>query len=142
MAEIHHLITISASLDTVHGLVSTAEGFRQWWAADVEQQSDGRVSLGFFNRTTEYRLELLDGSAGRAIWRCRSGKEWQDTDLTFRLESQGSGVLLDFTHAQWREATPYFVSCNTTWGALMFRLKSAAEGRNPGPLFQKESMGY
>lgn len=43
--------------------------------------------------------------------------------------------LLRFSHAGWQAETEYFVSCNTTWGELMFRLKAAAEGKNPGPLF-------
>jgi hypothetical protein len=51
-------------------------------------------------------------------------------------------VLLDFLHANWQDPTPYFVSCNTTWGALMFRLKNAAEGRVAGPMFRKDSMAY
>ena len=38
--------------------------------------------------------------------------------------------------------TPFFVSCNTTWGGLMFRLRSAAEGKPSGPLFQKNSLAY
>jgi hypothetical protein len=42
---------------------------------------------------------------------------------------------LRFRHADWKERTEFFVTCNTAWGALMYRLKAAAEGRNPGPLF-------
>ena len=36
----------------------------------------------------------------------------------------------------------YFVACNTTWGELMLRLKAAAEGKNPGPLFSAVGMAY
>jgi hypothetical protein len=50
--------------------------------------------------------------------------------------------VLRFTHAGWAAATDYFFSCNTTWGALMMRLKAAAEGKSPGPLFVKDGMGY
>jgi hypothetical protein len=142
MPDIHHAISISRSSDVVDALVSMADGFRQWWAEDVELQPDGIVSLGFFNRTTIYRLRSLERSALRVAWRCESGQEWEGTDLVFGLQPQGAGLLLDFVHANWREATPYFVSCNTTWGGLMFRLKSAAEGRQPGPLFQKSALAY
>ena len=142
MPDIHHSITIAAGADVVTSLVSTAEGFRQWWAEDVETEADGIVSLGFFNRTTIYRLRLSESTAGRVKWRCETGREWQGTDIVFTSQPQSSGVLLDFLHANWSDATPYFVSCNTTWGGLMFRVKAAAEGRRPGPLFQKGSMGY
>jgi hypothetical protein len=142
MAEIHHSISISASADIVDALVSTPEGFRKWWAEDVEPQADGTVSLGFFNRATVYRLRPMERNADRVTWHCETGKEWQHTDLIFHLEPQSSGVLLDFVHANWQDPTPYFVSCNTTWGALMFRLKNVAEGRPAGPLFRKDSMAY
>jgi hypothetical protein len=142
MPEIHHAISINASVDIVDALVSTPEGFRQWWAEDVESQPDGTVSLGFFNRATVYRLRLVEKSARRITWHCESGQEWQHTDLVFHLQPHSSDVLLDFLHANWQDPTPYFVSCNTTWGALMFRLKNAAEGRVAGPMFRKDSMAY
>lgn len=142
MPDIHHSISISASAETVTSLVSTADGFRQWWAEDVEPESNGTVSLGFFDRATVYRLRLIELGSLRVRWRCETGSEWQQTDLVFAFQPQASGLLLDFVHANWREATPYFTSCNTTWGGLMFRLKNAAEGRHPGPLFRKDSLAY
>jgi len=142
MPDIHHSIAIDASADAVRALVSSADGLRQWWAEDAELQSDGALSLGFFNRNTVYRLRALDRSASRIAWRVETGKEWEGTDLVFTIQPQTKGVVLDFVHANWREATPYFVSCTTTWGGLMFRIRSAAEGHPAGPLFQKNSLAY
>jgi hypothetical protein len=142
MPDIHHSISIAAPIDIVGKLISTGEGLQQWWAEDVDRGADGSVSLSFFNRTTIYRLRLLENSAGRVAWRCETGKEWQDTELVFSLAAAPAGILLDFVHGKWREVTPYFVSCNTTWGGLMFRLKSTAEGRQPGPLFLRDSLAY
>jgi len=142
MPDIHHSIAINARPGAVHALVATAEGLRQWWAEDVEPQPDGTLSLGFFNRNTICRLRLLDRSESRVAWRCETGKEWEGTDLVFTIQPQAKGVVLDFVHANWREATPYFVSCTTTWGGLMFRIRSAAEERGAGPLFEKNSLAY
>ena len=142
MADIHHSIQINAAPAVVGSLVATADGLRQWWAEDVEAQADGVTSLGFFNRATIYRLRPIEDRENCVAWRCETGKEWEGTDLVFTLQPQDSGVVLDFTHANWRAATPYFTSCNTTWGGLMFRIKSAAEGRRPGPLFQKNALAY
>jgi uncharacterized protein YndB with AHSA1/START domain len=142
MPDIHHSINIQAAPEIVIPLVSTADGLRQWWAEDIEAEPDGTVCLGFFNRATSYRLRLIEPGSRRVRWRCETGREWQGTDLTFGLQDQASGVLLDFVHANWREATPYFTSCNTTWGGLMFRLKNAAEGRPQGPLFRRDSVDY
>ena len=142
MADIHHSINIKASSKAVTPLVTTAEGLQQWWAQDIESERDGTLSLGFFNRTTIYRLRLVESGSDRVTWHCETGREWQGTDLIFTLQDQSSGLLLDFVHANWREATPYFTSCNTTWGGLMFRLKNAAEARPQGPLFRKDSLAY
>jgi hypothetical protein len=50
--------------------------------------------------------------------------------------------VLRFSHADWAQASEFFTSCNTTWGELMYRLKFAAEGKNPGPLFRANSLAY
>ena len=142
MADIHHSIAINAPADVVRALVATPEGLRQWWAEDVEPQSDGALALGFFNRATIYRLRSQEKGASRTSWRCESGKEWEGTDLVFTIQPQAKGVVLDFVHANWRDATPYFVSCTTTWGGLMFRIRSAAEGQPAGPLFKKNALAY
>ena len=142
MPDIQHAISIAAPVGVVGKLVSTGDGLRQWWAEDVDTAADGLVSLGFFNRATIYRLRLRESGAERVAWRCETGKEWQDTELVFSLGTERAGVRLDFVHGKWRETTPYFVSCNTTWGELMFRLKAAAEGKPRGPLFSRDSLAY
>ena len=141
MPDIHHSIQIAAPLADVMALVATADGLRQWWAEDVEE-AGGITSLGFFNRSTVYRLRRLELTAARCVWRCESGQEWEGTDLIFGLSGGGGAVVLDFRHANWREETPYFVSCNTTWGGLMFRLRAAAEKHGAGPLFARNGLGY
>jgi hypothetical protein len=103
----------------------------------------GEVELGFFNRTTTYRLKLeLDKPPVEAEWLYQFGKEWVGTHLVFRLEPRGSTTFLRFLHRGWQAPTEYFISCNKTWGELMFRLKSAAEGKPRGPLFLASDLAY
>jgi uncharacterized protein YndB with AHSA1/START domain len=142
MADIVHCIQISASAEVVYQLVATAQGFTRWWAADVTE-SDGSVELGFFNRQTLYRLKLQDQQPlQRAEWLCDTGQEWAGTRLVFTIEPRPNGIQLRFTHGGWKSETDYFISCNTTWGELMYRLKAEAEGKSPGPLFLRDSLGY
>jgi hypothetical protein len=123
-------------------LVATAKGLGQWWAADITEPP-GAVELGFFNRTTIYRLKLVvDQPRSAAEWVCDTGEEWSGTRIIFRLEARGNATLLRFTHAGWRSETDYLVSCNTVWGELIFRLKSAAEGKPRGPLFLASDLAY
>jgi uncharacterized protein YndB with AHSA1/START domain len=142
MADIQHSIQIAAKPESVYPLVATAEGLSRWWAADIVQ-SDGSLDLGFFGRTTVYRLRLANSAPNTSVdWICESGHEWSGTHLVFRLEAGGPGTILRFAHSGWQSATDYFTACNTTWGALMFRIKAAAEGKSPGPLFLADSMAY
>lgn len=143
MPSIKHAIAIDAAADKVFPLIASGEGFGLWWAEDVTQVSPDAVELGFFHRQTIYRLQRVRAAAPTEVeWLVTSGKEWKDTRILFHLTTTKTGAQLRFTHADWRNETDYFVSCNTTWGELMYRLKAAAEGKTPGPLFSKEGIGY
>ncbi len=142
MADIRHAIQIAAKPERIYPLVATGPGFEKWWAADVTE-SGGAVELGFFKRSTVYRLKKeIDQPPGHASWLCETGNEWAGTHIVFRLEPRGDNTLVRFTHAGWASETDYFTSCNTTWGELMFRLKAAAEGAGQGPLFTATAMAY
>jgi uncharacterized protein YndB with AHSA1/START domain len=142
MAQIRHQIVIEAPAARVFPLVSTGGGFKQWWAADVTER-DGATELGFFKRNTLYRLQPKRATAPReAEWRCTTGEEWAGTRIVFGLKEDQGKTTVRFAHADWRAETDYFVSCNTTWGELMYRLKAAAEGKTPGPLFSMAGMAY
>jgi hypothetical protein len=142
MPDIQHAIQIVGKPEAICPLVATANGFGQWWATDITD-SGRAVELGFFNRATIYRLRLVvDTPPVHVDWVCDTGDEWNGTHIVFRLESRASGTLLRFSHAGWRSETEYFTSCNTTWGELMYRLKSAAEGKPRGPLFLAGDLAY
>ena len=140
MADIEHSIEIAAKPEAVYALVATAKGFGEWWATDITEH-DGAVELSFYNRSTVYRLRLVTEQApAEAEWVCETGGEWKNTHILFRLAAAKSGTLLRFNHAGGGSASQYCVSCNTTWGELMFRVKSAAEGKSRGPLFLAAGM--
>ena len=142
MPDIQHAIQIASKPEAIYPLIATAAGIGQWWAADITE-SGGAVELGFFNRSTLYRLRLTgDKPPVQAEWICETGDQWSGTHLIFKLESRGAGTMVRFTHGGWRSETEYFTSCNTTWGELMFRLKAAAEGNPRGPLFLAAEMAY
>src|SRR5919108_4600535 len=137
MPTIKHTITIAAPLNTVETLVKTPQGLAAWWAEDVAAR-DGQstVELGFFNRSTVYRLSPESGDS-TARWRVETGQEWAGTHLVFRLRPVDDKTQLEFAHEDWVAETPYFTSCNTVWGHLMFYLKDAAERGRQRPFFTK-----
>lgn len=143
MADIVHGIEVAAAQGALYPLISSGQGFQAWWAEDVVVTPDGAVELGFFGRATVYRVKALTLEPDRrAVWECETGQEWRGTRLVFELEPRNAGTRVVFTHGGWAKASEFFVSCNTTWGELMFRLKAAAEGRAPGPLFLANSLAY
>jgi len=140
MPDIQHSLQFTAKPETIYPLISSASGLRQWWAEDVIE-ADGALELSFFKRSTVYRLRRLIAHPPLEVeWRCETGQEWAATRIAFRLTEVKSGTLLRFTHADWQAPSDYFVSCNTVWGELMFRLKAAAEGGSLGPLFTAAGM--
>jgi len=142
MPDIKHSILIDAAPERIYPLIASGQGFSQWWAEDVtEDKTSGMVELGFFKRSTVYRLQPAKLSPASAEWLCKSGQEWQGTKLIFAL-TQDKNTQLRFTHAGWQEETEYFLSCNTTWGGLLFRLKAAAEGKAQGPMFTSGGTAY
>lgn len=142
MAQIRHSITIDSPPDKVYPLVATARGLSKWWAADATER-DGMVVLGFFKRATVYDLKLTkDAEPLEVEWSCLSGQEWKGTRICFSMTSTGGKTIVKFAHADWNGETDYFVSCTTTWGELMFRLKAVAEGKSPGPLFSSDGLAY
>lgn len=139
MADIRLSVQIDVPPSEVYPLVSSASGFSKWWAEDMTQRPNGDVDLGFFKRALIYSVRLMKSSASsQAEWSCLNGKEWEGTKLLFHLSESKGQTLLRFTHAGWEKETDYFVSCSTTWGALMFRIKAAAEGGPRGPLFSMD----
>jgi len=142
MADLLHAVQIAAKPEAIYPLIATAEGFAQWWATDVTE-GEGVVTLGFFKRNTIYRLRLkVTVSPVRADWTCETGDEWNGTGILFELARRESGTTLFFAHVGWNSETSYFRNCNTTWGELMYRLKSAAEGKPRGPLFLADELAY
>ncbi len=68
MADIRHSILIDAPAERVRSLVISAAGFSEWWAADSSGTEDGAAELGFFNKSTVFRLRLESQSAQEILW--------------------------------------------------------------------------
>ena len=142
MPELIHSVEIAAPPKIIFPLVAHAAGLAQWWAEDVTEVAGG-AELGFFDRATIYRLRGLTlAPPATAAWLCETGKEWSMTRLVFHMAAKEGKTDLRFTHEGWREVTPFFIACNSTWGALLYRLKAVAEGRAPGPFFTRSGVAH
>jgi uncharacterized protein YndB with AHSA1/START domain len=130
MPDIRHAIPIDAPREKVYPLVASGPGITNWWAADVVEEQSGRVAeLGFFNRSTIYRLQLVRAVApSETEWLCQTGAEWQNTRLVFQLSQNKSQTLVRFTHAGWQHQTDLLHFLQHHLG----RVDVPAEGRGGG----------
>jgi uncharacterized protein YndB with AHSA1/START domain len=140
MPEILHEIEIDAPPDTVFRAITTEAGFMEWWTLDVETTAvTGSIAtFGFYDRSTVFRMRIEELVQDKLVrWTCLGDvEEWADTALLFELsEYEGGGTVLRFSHTGWPSVSGFFRQCNTTWGALMYRLRDFCEGKTPGALF-------
>jgi uncharacterized protein YndB with AHSA1/START domain len=137
MAEIKHQISIDAAAKEVYAALASQAGLRSWWTADAK--SDGKVGgkaeFGFERRRVVFHMKIERLVPGKlVVWSCRSDyAAWNGTRLTWRLAREGGATVLRFTHSGWTSSGDSYRTCNTTWGALMYRLKDYLEGKKPGP---------
>jgi uncharacterized protein YndB with AHSA1/START domain len=137
MAEIRHLIPIEAPPAKVFAALATEAGLRSWWTADTsaDGKAGGKAEFGFDKRSMTFRMtiETLDPDR-QVVWKCHGDNpEWAGTRLSWRIQPDDGGSLLQFTQSGWKDITDNVAMCNSTWGELMYRLKDSVEGKNPGP---------
>jgi uncharacterized protein YndB with AHSA1/START domain len=140
-ADVLHQIDIRAVPQRVLAAVTTQQGIRSWWTASCDVKPEiGYVNvLRFNNGNVEFHFRVDEQTPRHVAWTCiRAAKvpdEWVDTRLTFDLAEQDSGTKLRFGHRGWRSTEGAYAECNTTWGELMQRLRSHAEGKPTQPYF-------
>ena len=139
MSQMKQQVRIYASPRTVYQALSTQEGLRAWWTADmiVEPRVGGIAEFSHGEERTHLRVRVAElVSENRVVWNCLGEhEEWKGTRITWRIEAQDNSTELYLTHADWVSADGWFGTCNAIWGILLYRLKDYAEGKNPGPFF-------
>ena len=119
---------------------ATDKGLAGWWTPDVKATPE-RNSLARFRFSPDYFKEMRITElvpSTRVSWFCIAGAdEWVDTTVTFRIEggrpdsTNGEygkrGVLLRFSHDDWKDQSPMFAECNYTWGRFLGSLKLLCE---------------
>lgn len=122
MPDILHRISIDASTERVHELITTTDGISRWWTGrPLEGNAESDEPTAVMQVVTQIPEEIT--------WRVDEGPEpWVGTRITFALRPNGDArTTLLFTHAGWREASEFMSGCSTNWGAYLTSLKSGVE---------------
>lgn len=144
MHQILHLLTIDAPVETVYQAIAEQQGLAAWWTHDVVAKPViGSIAEFDFGERyhNEMVITVLEENK-RVAWRCIQGNdEWIDTTFSFELEEIPAGTRLRFTHANWRDMTDFYASCNYNWGYYLASLKRLCETGigSPFPASMKEA---
>lgn len=129
-------------MERVFDLLTTETGLKQWWtmSARAAPRVGAVNTFSFGDGSVEMRFSVDQMQPPTHVsWTCLSGPntpdEWVGTRLIARLDEDPAGTRLRFSHSGWRSETGAYALCNSTWGDLMDRLRSAAEDRPRGPRF-------
>ena len=135
-----HEISIQAPAAKVYEALTTSAGLQSWWTTDaVAEPRVGAVAeFGFFGRKVVFQMRIDELTpARRIVWQCIGGPdEWPQTRVIWELTEQDGETRVCFDQTGWPNSEGHFRPANSTWGALIFRLKDYVEGKSPGPHFK------
>ena len=140
MSQIIHQIQIEAEPALVYQALTTEKGLRGWWTKEVEARpAAGSVAVfKFGGGATTFRMRIDElTQPQRIVWTCLGDvDEWIDTKMTWELTDLHGETDVHFTHAGWKSTAGMLPLCNTTWGALLYRLRSYCTTNKSHPLFE------
>jgi len=129
MADIHHLLRISAPRTQVYAALTEAEHVRCWWTpeTDLDRQADGEGVFRFADAAvlTRIRIATLDAPV-RVVWKVVESNapgNWIGTEIAFVLSEDGAGTIIRFTHRDFPEADDGFARVSTGWAHYLTNLK-------------------
>ena len=140
MAAIKHLLVINSSPDKIYSAITTKRGVANWWTLQTEIGSSvGEINIFDFGERYHNEMKIVNLVPDKRVeWECIVGDtEWIGTKFIFEIEEKDSGSVLKFAHADWKEETDFFASCNYQWGYYMTSLKQYCETGLGSP-FKKE----
>lgn len=135
MIHIVHRVGIQAPPSAVYRALSTTQGVAGWWTRDTHGVSapGGRIDV-HFNAPTGERLGSMAFEVKALVpdqevrWHCLEGPaEWIGTDVVFRLSHAEPQCIVNFTHANWREASEFNAHCSMKWATFLLSLKALLE---------------
>ena len=128
MATIYHQVGIKAALSDVYRAIATPEGVSGWWTRTRGvPERGGDLEFSFDDISVKAKVTAYE--ADKYIEWTVGGKqgEWLDTRICFELVALDDQVMVNFQHADWREATEMLAHCTTKWAVFLLSLKDYLE---------------
>jgi uncharacterized protein YndB with AHSA1/START domain len=128
MAAIYHQVGIKAPLNSVYEAIATTDGVTGWWTTTSgNPETGGELEFSFDGHIV--KVKVTDNIPAKYVEWTVVGEEgeWLDTRICFELEDKEDQVMVNFQHADWREATRFLAHCSTKWAVFMLSLKDYLE---------------
>ncbi|MGB5286996.1 MAG: SRPBCC domain-containing protein [Ignavibacteriaceae bacterium] len=136
MPAIKHYLIVRSSPEKIYKALTTKEGVAGWWTTQtiIGNKINDKNILDFGERYhNEMRVSDLQINK-KVEWLCGVGdKEWIGTKLIFEIEDRKTDCILRFSHANWKEESDFFASCNYHWGYYLRSLKLYCESGKGTP---------
>jgi uncharacterized protein YndB with AHSA1/START domain len=130
MPDILHRVGIAVEPTRVFEALTTVDGIRHWWSEDAL----GDASEGGAFQFRSNRLEVVQADPSLVAWRYSGpAKEWEPTEITFRLEWRDSQTIVLFKQAGWVEPVEFMHHCSTKWATFLLSLKAYVENGEGRP---------
>jgi uncharacterized protein YndB with AHSA1/START domain len=124
MPDILHLVGIAAEPQRVFEALTTVEGVRNWW----DEKASGEAAEGGTFEFRGNRFKVVHADTSLVTWRYSGpAKEWESTEITFRLEWRDGQTIVLFKQVGWREPVEFMHHCSTKWATFLLSLKDYVE---------------
>jgi len=128
MATIYHQVGIKAPINDVYNAIATTEGVTGWWTkTSGNPETGGDLEFSFDGHLV--KVKVTANTPGKYIeWTVGGNEgEWLNTRICFELDEQEHQVMVNFEHADWRQATQMLAHCSTKWAVFLLSLKDYLE---------------
>jgi len=128
MSTIYHQVGIKAPLNEVYNAIATPDGISGWWTRTSGDPDTGGELVFSFDDLSVI-AEVTENIHGHRVEWTVGGEpgEWLDTRICFELVELEDQVMVNFQHADWREATDMLAHCSTKWAVFLLSLKDYLE---------------
>ncbi len=135
MATIKHLFHIAAAQNKVFEAVTSIDGLKSWWTAQVSGSSDIGDVLAFRFKGSGMDFRVTSQTAGERVeWECISGfAEWIGTKITFALDQNEGKTRVRFEHSGWAATNDQYAAINFSWSRYMESLRQYCETGTGAP---------
>jgi uncharacterized protein YndB with AHSA1/START domain len=128
MATIYHQVGIKAPVEKVFNAIATLEGVSGWWTLTTGTPTiDGQLTFSFGEHDVIAKVTAYKSNK-HIEWKVQGEEgEWLNTRICFDLDEKPDQVMVNFQHADWKEATNFLAHCSTKWAVFLLSLKKYVE---------------